>query len=246
MSAYFLFNARPDFELLATSPKRYSFVGYRHSNQALHMLEIFERKFKMGKSNNFPMTVFLDCENEESEELAASLEDVGDTLHSPSIESFSVQLRTCAALSEITGLPTFFVNSDDYVDSACYAIDGRIIAMGITQGYDSDAQKSCVVLSRKSGKTRCEVIDFEVFGDTGTLDLLASEHPWLNPKKATKATSSNVRIASFWPDSLWPKEFGKIGDLSPINEIDVNVAEIVRFDANGKKPRTSYKRNARI
>lgn len=116
--------------------------------------------------------------------------------------------------------------------------------MGITQGFDSDAQKSCVVLSRKSRKTRCVVIDFEDFGDTETLDLLTNEHPWLDPRKATKAESRNVRIESFWPDSLWPKDFGDITDLTPINEIDVNVAEIVRFDANSKKPKTSYKRNA--
>lgn len=244
MSAYFLFNSRPDFELLASSPKKYSFIGYRHSNQSIHMLKIFERKFKMGKFVSFPMTVFLDCGNEESDDLATSIEDVGATLNSPSIERFSVQLRTCAALSELTRLPTYFVNSDDYEDSACFAIDGRIISMGITQGYDSEAQKSCVVLSKKSGKTRCAVIDFE--GHTGTLDLLSSEFPWLNPKKATKTDSSKVRTASFWPDSLWPTEFGKIADLSPINEIDVDVAEIVRFDAKSRKPKISYKKNGRI
>ena len=241
--SYFLFNSRPDFELLASSPKKYSFIGYRHANQVLHMLKVFDRKSKMGKYNNFP-TAYLDCENEESDELAASIEDLSTTLQSPLIEDFSVQIRTCAALSEITGQATYFVESHDYVDSACYAKGGRIIAFGITPCYDAERQPTIAMLSKKSGKTRCSVIDFE--GDTGTVELLSNEHPWCNPQKATKADLKNAHTGSFWPDSLWPKEFGRIADMAPINEIVAYDSEIVRFDASGRKPKLSYKRNGRI
>ncbi len=243
MTTYILFNEYPDFELLASSTEKFSFIGYKHSSLPLFMLRMFKPKFKMGKFNAFPMTVCLACKNEASEELAANVESLAETLKSPSIESFSVQMRTCAALSEMLEQPTYFIDSNDYVDSACFAKNGQIVAFGIKQGYDSEKQKSCVMFSGKNKKMRCAVLEFE--GDSGTLKRLEKEHAWCNPVKPTKADSRKAQTGSYWPDSLWPSIFGDVDLVSPVNEIDVYECEIVRFDAKGRKPKLSYKRKKR-